>query len=258
MTALLAPLRLGLALAWRGRLELVVLGMSAALGLLLNSQLWLRVLTDHPGLLPGEADRRVGALALGWVLQAAFSTRVDELVLQRFRSGDVALELLRPGHWPLSLALRELARAACTLLAVGLPVLLVARLLLPISLLPQPGPALLLALSLAWLLRCCLGLLVGLIGAALHSPVGLGPLLSACLALGAGAVIPLELYPPSVAAALAWSPLPALAALPAAVALDQPPPPGAWKGALAAAIYLPLLVALLWRALCRRLEVAGG
>jgi ABC-2 type transport system permease protein len=201
-------------------------------------------------------------LTYTWLLEGMFGVIWASWVwefAESVRSGDFAIELLRPSDPYLRLAAFDLGRSLNVMLTRLLPVLAVAAALLPLRLPGSPGGIAALAVSLvmAAVIAFQLRLLFGM--AAFWTPdykAGYS-LIVPVLYLASGFVIPTDYFPAALRAVVEASPLFALMMAPVRVAIGQSV--GAalasqllWLGVLGAASRALLAFA------SRRLVVHGG
>lgn len=174
----------------------------------------------------------VGGLAVGdaltytWLLEAIFgvvwATWVWEFP-ESVRSGDFAVELLRPGDPYLRIAAFDLGRALNLLIARAVPVLGVAAVVLPLHLPTSPGGVLALALSvvlsaaIAFQIRFLFGM------AAFWTPDyrAVYSLFSPLLYLSSGFVIPIDYFPAALRGLAQATPLYSLVMAPVRVAIGR-------------------------------------
>lgn len=161
-----------------------------------------------------------------WLLEGMFgviwATWIWEFA-ESVRSGDFAIELLRPGDPYLRMAAFDLGRSLNVLLTRLAPVLAVAAVLLPLRLPTSPGGivALGVSLTMAAVIAFQLRLLFGM--AAFWTPDYKAghSLIVPVLYLASGFVIPTDYFPAALRAVVESSPLFALMMAPVRVAIGQ-------------------------------------
>ena len=160
----LASLRLGANLVLAYRLEVVVHILSASLVTFFNWSLWHSVFIGRQTIAGRTAEEMCTYVVMAWVVTTFYSTRVDEFVGQRIRSGDIAVDLLRPWSLQLHLYMRELGRAGSTLLLTTVPLALTTIVVLPLRTPTRASTWVALAISLLLAQAISFGLswLVGL------------------------------------------------------------------------------------------------
>ncbi len=176
---------------------------------------------------------RVGGLAVSdaltytWLLEAIFgviwATWIWEFP-QSVRSGDFAVELLRPGDPYLRFAAFDLGRALYLLATRAVPVLAAAAVVLPLHLPSGPGGVLALVVSvtltaaIAFQIRFLFGM------AAFWTPDyrAVYALVSPLLYLSSGFVIPIDFFPAALRGVAQATPLYALIMAPLRVAIGRP------------------------------------
>ena len=196
-----------------------------------------------------------------WVAVSFVATRVNEDIGRRFREGLIAADLLRPMSIQAFWYARDLGRAGATLLVHSVPLLVALMLLFGV---PLPHSASTWALTLLSLLlghatNYGLSFLVGVAAIGVHNISGLTHLKSTLVSVFSGALIPLELFGPTLRPIVMLLPFRSMAATPASIFLERPIDLG---GALALqagwALALAVLGALAWRAAARSVTVQGG
>jgi ABC-2 type transport system permease protein len=201
-------------------------------------------------------------LTYTWLLEAMFgvvwATWIWEFP-ESVRSGDFAVELLRPGDPYLRMAAFDLGRALNLLLTRAVPILAVAALVLPLHLPTSPGGILalaasvLLAAAIAFQIRFLFGM------AAFWTPDyrAVYALLSPLLYLSSGFVIPIDYFPAALRGLAQATPLYSLIMAPVRVAIGR-----SVGVALAGQILWLLVLATATRSVLalasRRLVVHGG
>jgi ABC-2 type transport system permease protein len=179
------------------------------------------------------------------------------------RLGELSPHLLRPAH-PL---LRYLALALCDKplrLMFGLPLLAAAALIYP-GAFHYPGTlsvvALPLAVVLAFIIYFCMQCSIGLLGFWLTQTLALQDFWFGIYALASGYLLPLDLFPPGLAAALRLLPFRALLSFPLDLMLGRLSPPQIAEGLLLQVFWAAAFVGLLgwlWRTGIRRYSAVGA
>jgi len=202
------------------------------------------------------------ALAYVWILQGLFVVVWAPWFWEQaeaIRSGDFAVELLRPGDPYLRLAAFDLGRTLSVLVTRTVPVVAVAALVLPLRLPSSPGGLALLAVSLvlAGVVSFQLRFLFG--AAAFWTPDyrSMFMLVFPVLWLASGFVIPVDFFPGPLRTLVDWSPLLPLLMAPVRVATGAAAGP-ALAGQVAWALVLWLAGRLVLAVASRRLVVHGG
>jgi ABC-2 type transport system permease protein len=202
------------------------------------------------------------ALTYVWVLEGMFAVVWAPWVwemAEAIRSGEFAVELLRPGDPYLRLLAMDLGRTLSILVTRTIPVLAVAALVLPLRLPASLGGLVALAASLvlaavvAFQFRFLFG------SAAFWTPDyrSVFMLVFPLLWLASGFVIPVNYFPGPLRALVDWSPLIPLLMAPVRVATGGSPGL-ALAGQVAWVAVLWLAGRLLLAAASRRLVVHGG
>jgi len=184
-------------------------------------------------------------------------------IREGIRSGNVAVELLRPADYQ-GLQLAATAGSFVLDLAlVALPSYLLAFFFFGISGPVSPVAALGFGLSLlgAYVLVSTLDFFLGILVFWTRSAWGLGYLKMAIMDILGGAIIPLALFPDWLRTLADVLPFKDMAYTPLAIytgILPESAIPGALAGHLAWAVGLVVATRLLWNVARRRLEVQGG
>jgi ABC-2 type transport system permease protein len=179
------------------------------------------------------------------------------------KTGDVAVFLLKPLHYPLYLFFSHCGNLAFNTLAVVLPVTLIIGVTYGIQLPASPlhGAAFLGFWALSFVIYFLLAMTCGLLAFWLMTAHSLEWFLTGIMALFSGSILPLWFFPPALAAIAQYLPFAWIAYYPTAVYLGKIEPIGValtlaiglgWAALLAAG------VALLWSRARHRIVVQGG
>jgi len=200
---------------------------------------------------------------LNTVMALAMMDRSLAELDQKIRSGDIAVDLIKPFHYPLTLVADGLGRSLFSALFSVAPTLLLATLFFGFQAPASVGNAIafglsfVIALAISFALACLVGMLGFYFLATFHFQWALGALRT----LFAGTMVPLWFYPDGLRALAEGLPFQFLAFFPAAT----------WMGELSGADILRFLglglgwsAALLglcwwmWSRIVQRLVVQGG
>lgn len=208
-------------------------------------------------------------LAVGYIARAAYFNNVDREIAERFKSGDVVMDLLRPldfhGNW----LAQSIGETSFRLLFFALPMSIV---IVPIfGVLPPSGdgwwqfPVLFLA---AFLVNAELGLLTGTASFFLEDITGLMSLKRNLVMLGSGLMVPLHyldsLIGPAGVAVLTTLPFAIIGYYPTLAYVGQLGVEGTPDFTMALGLSVVWIVVLrvvnvvLWRSAQTKLEVQGG
>jgi len=193
----------------------------------------------------------------------ALADRVLAEVDQKLRSGDVAVDLIKPYSYPLSLVADQLGRTAVASLVSSLPTVTVAGLLFGFDL-PRnawSGMAYVVAFAICLGISFALACIVGMLGfyflATFHFQWALGALRT----LFAGTMVPLWFFPNGLRTVASALPFQFLGFVPGAIWLGEYSP-GETVGMLALgtawALALGALAWWMWNRITTRLVVQGG
>ncbi len=260
-------------------LYLAMIGKSYRKHLAYRSEVWIRIVIGviWVGIQVAVWEALIGSgevdgIGLSDMITYAILNTVMALALmdrtladldQKIRSGDIAVDLIKPFHFPLTLVADGLGRSLFAALFSVLPTLLLAALFFEFQAPASIGNGLAfglafgLALAISFALACLAGMLGFYFLATFHFQWALGALRS----LFAGTMVPLWFYPDGLRALANGLPFQFLAFFPAAT----------WMGELSGleiarnlALGLAWSAALLglcwwmWARIVRRLVVQGG
>ncbi|WP_338703622.1 ABC-2 family transporter protein [Streptomyces sp. Q6] len=207
------------------------------------------------------------ALTYVWIGQAMFAVMVLQLgggfeadLMERIRSGDIAVDLYRPADLQVWWLAQDLGRAAFQFLGRGIVPMCVGALLFPLALPSDPlrWLAFLLTLLLGATVSFALRYLVALSAFWLMDGSGVVQMSGLVSTFMSGMLLPLNVFPGGfgeVARALPWS---ALLQVPADVLMGERGAAGALAFQGAWAVVLLGAGRLLQRAATRRVVVQGG
>jgi len=203
------------------------------------------------------------ALIGGAVLTAWQWRRLLNMVGNSVSSGDVAVYLLKPLHYPLYLFATECGNFGYRLAATSLPVVAIVALVYGMQPPASPFHGLLFAVFfvLSFVIMFLLAALCGLLSFWLLTAFSLEWLLQGILALLSGTAIPFWFFPEPVAAIAKFLPFAWIGYHPLAVYLGRTTVGETWTYlgvGLGWAVLLAGAVALLWRKAALRITVQGG
>ena len=193
----------------------------------------------------------------------AMADRVLAEVDEKLRSGDVAVDLIKPYSYPLTLAADQLGRTAFSALFSSLPTVVVAALLFGFALPPTAGSAVAyvvafaISLAISFALACIVGMLGFYFLATFHFQWALGALRT----LFAGTMVPLWFFPDGLRAVASALPFQFLGFVPGAIWLGKYSATGTLGMlalGLAWAFGLGGLAWWMWGRITHRLVVQGG
>lgn len=182
---------------------------------------------------------------------------------QRIRSGDIAVDLIKPFHYPLTLVADGLGRSLFSALFSVLPTLAIALLFFGFQAPASPthvlafAVAFVLALSISFALACLVGMLGFYFLATFHFQWALGALRT----LFAGTMVPLWFYPDGLRTLADLLPFQHLAFGPAATWMGQLTGAEIGRNLALGALWATALLGLcwwMWARIVRRLVVQGG
>ena len=260
----LAPLRAAAALGFRHHLayrsevaiQLVAAGIVAAL----NGALWTAAGEATPTLggVPTTAVR--AGVLVAWAGIGAVATRVHEDMGERFWTGEIAADLVRPISLPAMIYARDLGRASASFLVQAVPLLTISACFAPLGLphAPERWAGWVAALLGAHAVNVGLSFSLGIGAFRMGSATGLTHVKATLVSLFAGALLPLELLSPTLQAVSRCLPFHLLGRTPAQVLVGEGPvlPLLAEQAVWAAALWG--LGLWLWRRTSRSFTIQGG
>jgi ABC-2 type transport system permease protein len=256
-----AAWRIGFRHVFAYRTEVVIQLVSACIVAGLNGSLWQAAIRGRETVAGVPSGEMISYVVMAWVSVTFFATRVNEEIGRRFREGQIAADLLRPISLQLHCYARDLGRAAACLLLQTVPLFALCVLVFPVDLPRHPATwvAWLLSLLLAHLTNYGMSFMVGTAALPLHNISGLTHLKSTLVSVFSGAIIPLELFGPTLRPIVFALPFHAFVHTPVSIFLERDVPVGAllaeqaaWAGAMW------ILGHLCWKAAERTLTVQGG
>lgn len=238
--------------------------LSGILNVVARVSIWQSVFLHGAGSTDISLAQMVTYAILGATIFSTWdATQILREIGADIRSGNVVSHLMRPYSYPVSLFARQLGVRAHDMLILGLPVAVVMGCVYGFQPPASVGHAalFLLALMLSLFLLFSLSIAVSMIGFWVMDMLALEWFMRGTLALFSGGLVPLWFYPDIVAEAVLYLPFAWITFYPLAIYLGQLDLAAAalqlvygvgWAAVLAA------LVAVMWRAACRRMVVQGG
>ena len=260
-------------------LYLAIIGKSYRKHLAYRSEVWIRIVISilfigiqvavwtaliGDGEVDGITRRQMITYAAVYAVSSlALADRVLAEVDQKLRSGDVAVDLIKPYSYPLTLVADQLGRTAFSALFSSLPTVIVAALVFGVS--PPPtvwsavayAVAFAISLAISFALACLVGMLGFYFLATFHFQWALGALRT----LFAGTMVPLWFFPDGLRAIASALPFQFLGFVPGAIWLGKYSATGTvgmLALGLAWAVALGGLAWWMWGRITRRLVVQGG
>lgn len=259
----LACIRLGAAHRYAYRLEVVTSLVSALMILVLNASVWRAAVSGRAHLAGLPALELGTYVIVAWTVTTVSTTRLEEHLGNRFRTGEIAAELVRPLDLQAFLVARDLGRALATLVVTAVPVLVCGALLFPIAWPTHlwTWPVVLVSVGLGVLIGAQFSFLVGLASFRLKSVSGIAQLKNTLVALLSGAVVPLDVLPDVVRPIVLALPFQGMSHTAATLFLERVPADALWRPLgvqVSWAIALFLACRLAWRRALVHLTVQGG
>lgn len=247
-------------LAYRVNVWLRVVGSLAAI--VIQVEIW-RALLAHGVVagvdLPQMVTYSLLSTCAGIVLPVGMFRTVDE----RLRTGNIAIDLVKPLSYPLYLAAESLGTVGFSALFVALPTLVVAALFFGLRAPASPldllgfAVALLLGLAVGFALGYLIALLAFWFLTTMHFEWSLG----AFMKVFSGAFLPLWFFPPWLAALGNGLPFRYMNFVPVAIYLGKVPAGAVGGMLLLGLLWVAVLLGLaawIWSRSVRRLVVHGG
>lgn len=236
--------------------------LNAFLYIFIFSSVW-NVVIPEEGMTGGITRESMTAYAvLSTLIKASFG-RNESLLSQKVKSGEIAVDLMKPYYFPLMYLADTIGATLFQVFARAIPLLVFCIFLFHIRL-PVDGMVLVRFLPVYVFSFLAFFLLSFFISSLSFFFVEVFPfyiLYFALITLASGAIIPIDFFPESMSNLLDWTPFPYLFYYPTMLLLQKPGLPD--YGSLILR-YLVLLVVLLvpvtgaYRAGLRRLTIAGG
>jgi ABC-2 type transport system permease protein len=256
-------MRLGLLHRFAYRLEVATSLVSSLMVMVLNASIWNAAVEGRPELGGLTRLQLSTYVIVAWGVTTVSSTRLDENLGMRFRTGHIASDLTRPLDLQLFFVARELGRALATLVLVGAPIVVVAATLYPLA---WPAhwwtwPSFFGSIALGVVIGAQVAFLVGIASFPLKNVTGLSHLKATLTALLSGAVIPLDALPQWLRPFVMALPFQAMSHVPASLFLERVPWQALWRPlgvqvAWAAGLFLVCRFA--WSRAIDHLTVQGG
>lgn len=263
MRALWSAARLGAQHRFAYRLEVLVAAASAVIVVALNASVWRSVGEGRPTVAGMDQTELTTYVVVAWLVAIAAGTQLDGILAHRFRSGEIAADLLRPLDLQAFLTARSLGRSAASLTITAIPVLLLSSLAFPIRW-PDHAwawPAAGVSALLGALIGAELAFLVGITVLRLRHIEGLTRIKAIVVAVLSGAVIPLDAMPAALLPLVDLLPFRAIAHLPTCLFLERYPLADIWwpfSQQLVWCLGLLLLCRSAWHWALQDLTVQGG
>lgn len=261
LRACFASMRIGFRHVFAYRTEVVIQLVSATIVAGLNGSLWTAAVRGRDAVAGVPSGEMISYVVMAWVSVTFFATRVNEDIGRRFREGQIASDLLRPISLQLHTYARDVGRALACLLLQTIPLFTLCLLVFPVRFPTHAWTwaAWLLSLLLSHLINYGLSFMVGVAALPLHNVSGLTHLKSTLVSVFSGALIPLELFGPTLQPLVFALPFHSLVHTPASIFLERDVPVLGLLGEQAAwAAGLWIAAHLAWLAAARTLTVQGG
>lgn len=247
-------------LAYRMNLLLRVVGN--VLTVLIQVAIW-RALLGHGAVLGIGLREMVTYSILSTCMTMLQLTSLFHTVDERLRTGNIAVDLIKPLHYPLQLAADSLGSTLFQGMFTMLPTLVIAALAFGLE--PPASPvsflAFIAAAGLALVVSFALGYLIALLAFWFLTTMHFEWTLAGFMTLFSGRFLPLWFFPPWLATVAAWLPFRYLNFVPVAIYLGRVPAGELGATLLAGLGWAAVLLGLawwLWARAVRRLVLHGG
>ncbi|MBI3394639.1 MAG: ABC-2 family transporter protein [Spirochaetia bacterium] len=243
------------------RVEYFTAVLNAFLYIFIFTSVW-RALIPESGI-AGLTRREMIAYAVFSTLIKVSFGRNDSLISARIRSGEIAVDLLKPFSLPMMYLCDTIGSSLFQLLARAFPLLLFCVLFFDIDF--PTGQAVLRFLPIYFMSFALFFLNSFLISTTAFFFVDIFPFwifYYALITLASGAIIPLDFFPPALAKLLLWTPFPYLFYFPSMVLMGRPLAFGSIYELMGAYVVIILVTLLISRGLytlgLRKVTLAGG
>jgi ABC-2 type transport system permease protein len=202
-------------------------------------------------------------VAVGWMIRTIYFNNIDQNVATDVQNGDIVLSMLKPASTQTMYLGQAFGEAAFRVLLLTGPTAVVVVLIFPVQ---APASALhagafVVALAGSVLLVAAMNFIVGALAIRMKSILGLLRAKFYVQELLSGLLVPITMFPPAVAAAMAWLPFQHIAYTPLRIYLGKLEGSALfetlviqWSWAAA----LLLFGAWFWDRMARKLTVHGG
>lgn len=226
--------------------------------------IWKALYAADPEFAEGfDFPEMVTYVAVGWVIRSVYFNNIDQNMATDVQSGDIVVNLLKPASVQAIYMGRALGEAAFRLFMLTVPAGIVVAAIFPVQ---PPASALdfaafLLSLTGSVLLVGALNFIIGSLAVRMKTILGLLRAKYYIQELLSGLLVPMTMFPPMIAAGLAWLPFQHIAYTPLRIYLGKLDGPEltqalavqwGWTGALLA------FGAVFWNRMAQRLSVQGG
>jgi ABC-2 type transport system permease protein len=202
-------------------------------------------------------------VAVGWIIRSVYFNNIDSEIAQDVQTGNVVMAMLKPTGEQARYLGQAMGEAAFRLILLTTPSALLIALIFPVQGPASAGhfAAFLFALAGSVMLTGALNFIVGALALRLKAILGLLRAKFYVQELLSGLLVPLTMFPPALAAAMAWLPFQHIAYTPLRIYL------GKLNGvelATALAVQWLWVAALLafggwfWDRMARKITVHGG
>jgi ABC-2 type transport system permease protein len=230
--------------------------------ILMYRAIWAAVYNGNPEASGLSREEMLAYVTVSWILNTYYMTPTGRNLGASVREGQVAMDLIKPINLMLVYLGMSIGRTAFRLCFATVPLLLLFSLLGGI---PAPGWSMLLPFGLTlicgYLINFSLDYMIGLMAMFFGYNQGVRMGIRNVMNLAGGMVIPISYLPEGLQGVLRHLPTQYMFFQPVQAFLQKISPAQAWQNALAAALWVGLLVVLaqlMQRAGVRRLSIAGG
>ena len=193
--------------------------------MLANYCLYSAIFTNSETVAGYTVNQAISYMGIAWILRSAFKTQTDRLIGYRVRSGDVALDLMRPIYYPSLVFWQGLGRSLGRAIFISVPLVVFSAVFLDVSA-PrdfQTWAFFAASVAVGYLMAFSIDLLVGVVAFFVEYNVELSWTVDMTVRLLAGLLIPLDFFPQRIAAILLHSPFRYIYFLPIQIYLGRIP-----------------------------------
>ena len=202
-------------------------------------------------------------MGIAWLLRSTFKTNTDRLIGYRVRSGDIALDLMRPIYYPALVFWQNLGRSMSRALFISIPLAVFGVTITDVSAPRDFRTWAFFAASvvIAYLMVFSIDLMVGISAFFVEFNVEFSWTVDMTVRLLAGLLIPIDFFPQVIASVLLSSPFKYIYFFPIQVYLGRVSPDEIAPALLSGTLWLigMLIIGhILFKIGARRLTIQGG
>ena len=202
-------------------------------------------------------------VAVGWMIRSIYFNNIDQNVADDVQTGAIVMALMRPASAQTMYLGQAFGEAAFRVLLLTAPTAVAVILIFPVQAPASAGhaAAFVLALLGSIVLVAALNFIVGALAIRMKSILGLLRAKYYVQELLSGLLVPITMFPPAVAAAMAWLPFEHIAYTPLLIYLGKLDGAPLAQALAAQWLWAGLLLAFgswFWDRMARKLTIQGG